>query len=142
MSRSDDERFMRVALETAQAKGSDPSVSPIGCCIVLDGKVIAAEANHVAEHRDATAHAEMEAIRAAGTGFDNGELRGATLYSTLQGVVSPNVPRLAPPLLASRSEAAAILRSRQNKERRRDEKAISLSHGAVRASIWPKVHLT
>ena len=84
MSRADDERFMRVALDTATAKGADPSLSPIGCCIVLDGRVVAAEANHVAEHRDATAHAEMEAIRAAGRAFEDGELRGATLYSTLQ----------------------------------------------------------
>ena len=51
---------------------------------MLDGEVIAAERNHVDEHQDCTAHAEMEAIRAAGRGRRNGELRGAVLYSTLQ----------------------------------------------------------
>jgi tRNA(adenine34) deaminase len=84
MSREEDEHFMRVALETARLKGEDPSLSPIGCCIVLDGHVIATEANHVAEHRDATAHAEIETIRVAGREFEDGELRGAVLYSTLQ----------------------------------------------------------
>ena len=82
--RADDERWMREALAVATEQGTDPSLSPIGCVIVRDGAVIARERNHVAEHRDATAHAEMEAIRAAGRGFEDGELRGATLYSTLQ----------------------------------------------------------
>lgn len=80
----DDERFMREALKTATERGDDPRLSPIGCVIVMDGKIIAAERNRVAERQDATAHAEIEAIRAAGKGFENGELRGATLYSTLQ----------------------------------------------------------
>jgi tRNA(adenine34) deaminase len=81
---TDDERYMREALRVASAKGTDPSLSPIGCVIVCDGKVLAESRNHVAEHHDATAHAEIEAIRAAGAGFESGELRGATLYTTLQ----------------------------------------------------------
>lgn len=79
-----DEQFMHRALEVATEQGDDPALSPIGCVIVLDGQVIAAERNHVAEHQDATAHAEMEAIRAAGRGREDGALRGAVLYSTLQ----------------------------------------------------------
>ena len=81
---AEDERFMREALRVATSKGTDPSLSPIGCVIVFEGKVIAAEANRVAENRDVTAHAEIMAIRSAGRGFPNGEMRGATLYSTLQ----------------------------------------------------------
>ena len=84
MARADDEVFMRRALAVAAEKGEDPSLSPIGCVIVLDGDVLAATCNEVAEHEDATAHAEMEAIRAAGRGRENGELRGAVLYCTLQ----------------------------------------------------------
>ena len=79
-----DENFMRHALKVATEKGSDPSLSPIGCVIVMKGRIIAAERNHVAEDNDAVAHAEIEAIRQAGHAFDNGELRSATLYSTLQ----------------------------------------------------------
>ena len=81
---SDHITYMRQALTVATEKGDDPSLSPIGCVIVLDGRVIAAERNHVADHRDATAHAEIAAMRIAGKSFDNGELRGATLYTTLQ----------------------------------------------------------
>jgi tRNA(adenine34) deaminase len=58
--------------------------SPIGCVIVMNGNILAARRNKVADHHDATAHAEIEAIRAAGASCDNGELRGATLYTTLQ----------------------------------------------------------
>ncbi len=50
----------------------------------MGDRVIAAERNLVAENRDATAHAEMVAIREAGKGFENGELRDAVLYTTLQ----------------------------------------------------------
>lgn len=84
MSENEDVAFMRRALDVATRKGRDPSVSPIGCVIVLDGRVVAEAFNTVAESCDATAHAEIAAIRAAGRGRDNGELRGATLYSTLQ----------------------------------------------------------
>ena|SRR5690349_2354089 len=80
----DDEHFMREAIRTASENGTDPSLSPIGCVIVMDGRIIAARRNRVAEQHDACAHAEIEAIRAAGKDFENGELRGATLYSTLQ----------------------------------------------------------
>lgn len=76
--------FMREALKIATEYGSDPVLSPIGCVIVMDVGIIAAQRNHVAEKHDAVAHAEIEAIRTAGRNFDNGELRGATLYSTLQ----------------------------------------------------------
>jgi tRNA(adenine34) deaminase len=81
---SEGEYFMRAALAIAREGGIDPALSPIGCVIVRDGKVLSGRRNRVAERHDATAHAEIEAIRAAGTGFENGELRHATLYSTLQ----------------------------------------------------------
>ena len=84
MNLHDDEMLMREALAVATARGADPSLSPIGSVIVLDGRILAAAANRVAELHDATAHAEILAIRAAGAGFVNGELRGATLYTTLQ----------------------------------------------------------
>jgi tRNA(adenine34) deaminase len=84
ISVSDDEHYMRQAIGVATEEGDDPSLSPIGCVIVMDGRILAAERNHVAEHHDATAHAEINAIRAAGRNFENGELRGATLYTTLQ----------------------------------------------------------
>jgi tRNA(adenine34) deaminase len=79
-----DTLHMREAIRIAVENGSDPSLSPIGCVIVRHGKILAARRNKVAEHHDAVAHAEIEAIRAAGAEFENGELREATLYTTLQ----------------------------------------------------------
>ena len=80
----DDERWMRRAIEIARAKGSSPSTSPLGAVIVLAGREIAAERNQTQELPDATAHAEMMAIRRACEATGELELRGATLYSTLQ----------------------------------------------------------
>lgn len=80
----DDERWMRLAIEVARSKGSDPADSPLGSVIVLDGRVIAAERNQTEELPDATAHAEMMAIRRGCESSGALELRGATLYSTLQ----------------------------------------------------------
>lgn len=79
-----DEKWMRLAIDIATQEGSDPAKSPIGCVIVLDGKVLAAERNQTEALNDATAHAEMMAIREAGAKHGDMELRGATLYSTLQ----------------------------------------------------------
>jgi len=36
----EDERWMRMALDVARSKGSDPSTSPLGCVIVRDGRVV------------------------------------------------------------------------------------------------------
>lgn len=79
-----DEKWMRQALEIARAKGSDPASSPLGSVIVLEGKMIGGERNQTQELPDATAHAEMMAIRRACESTGEMELRGATLYSTLQ----------------------------------------------------------
>ncbi|MDR6116042.1 MULTISPECIES: nucleoside deaminase [unclassified Sphingomonas] len=80
----EDEQWMRQAIAVARSKGSDPATSPLGSIIVLNGHVIAAERNQTHELPDATAHAEMMAIRRACQGTGEMELRGATLYSTLQ----------------------------------------------------------
>ena len=84
MSDSDDEIWMRMAIDIATSKGSDPAVSPIGAVVVLDGKLISVERNQCAALHDPTAHAEMMAIRAAGAKTGKWDIRGATLYSTLQ----------------------------------------------------------
>jgi hypothetical protein len=71
---------MREAIRVAGENGFDPSLSPIGCGIVRNGKIWAARRNKVAQLHDPVAHAEIEAICAAGAAFENGELREATLY--------------------------------------------------------------
>lgn len=80
----EDERWMREAIALAKTKGTDPSDTPIAAIIVRDGEILAAEINRTALDNDATAHAEICAFRAAGAHIGDMELRGATLYSTLQ----------------------------------------------------------
>ena len=85
----DDERWMREAIAIATERGSDPSTAPIAAVIVLDGKIIGSAHNECDTLHDPTAHAEMVAFRRAGPKVSDeantgGELRGATLYSTLQ----------------------------------------------------------
>jgi tRNA(adenine34) deaminase len=79
-----DEHLMQIAIDVSRLRGSDFLTSRLGCVIMLDGKVIAAEPNRTKEFVDATAHAQMMAIRQAFEQTRELELRGATLYSTLQ----------------------------------------------------------
>ena len=74
----------RAIAHAISEKGCDPADTPIAALIVLDGALIAANVNRTAEKCDATAHAEIEAIRAAGAARGDMDLAGATLYSTLQ----------------------------------------------------------
>jgi tRNA(adenine34) deaminase len=80
---AEDERFMRRAIAIAREAGQEDGAVPIGCVIVRDGEIIAEGANGVAAESDPTAHAEIVAIRRASKRFGS-DLRGATLYSTLQ----------------------------------------------------------
>lgn len=80
----DDEHWMQKAIALAKTKGTDPSDTPIAAIIVREGIILAAETNRTAIDNDATAHAEICAFRAAGAYVGDMELRGATLYSTLQ----------------------------------------------------------
>jgi tRNA(adenine34) deaminase len=80
----EDARFMRRALDLAHLGGRTPGGNPIGCVIVRDGAVLAAAHNEVDLRHDPTAHAELLAIRRACAAIGQPELRGATLYSTLQ----------------------------------------------------------
>ena len=80
----EDERWMRRALSLARAARATAGASPIGCVIVRDGVVIGEGHNEVGLRHDPTAHAEIVAIRRACESLGVDDLRGATLYSTLQ----------------------------------------------------------
>ena len=80
----EDERWMRRALDLAKQGRDDPGSSSIGCVIVRDGVVLAEGHNEVEKRHDCTAHAEIVTIRRAGEQVKEWQLRGATLYSTLQ----------------------------------------------------------
>ena len=68
-----DERWMNEALRLARAAGARGEV-PVGAVVVRDGLVLARGFNQVEALRDATAHAEILAIGAAGSsGRDTGD---------------------------------------------------------------------
>jgi tRNA(adenine34) deaminase len=78
-----DERFMRHALGLAQRAGEEGEV-PVGAVVVLDEKVIGEGWNRPISASDPTAHAEIQAMRAAASTRKNYRLVGATLYVTLE----------------------------------------------------------
>jgi tRNA(adenine34) deaminase len=78
-----DEIFMRRALELAQ-RARDEGEVPVGCVVVLDGEVVGEGWNRPIGAADPTAHAEIQALRAAAGTMKNYRLPGAALYVTLE----------------------------------------------------------
>ncbi|MGH9588787.1 MAG: tRNA adenosine(34) deaminase TadA [Terracidiphilus sp.] len=77
------EEAMQAALAQARLAAEAGEV-PIGAVIVREGAVIASGHNRVVRDNDPAAHAEIVAIRAAGTTLHNYRLAGCTLYVTLE----------------------------------------------------------
>ena len=75
--------FMGVALSEAQ-KAADEGEVPIGAVLTQDGVVIAQAHNLRETDKDATAHAEMLAIREGCRKLGRWRLSGTTLYVTIE----------------------------------------------------------
>ena len=78
-----DEAFMRRALELAHRAAEEGEV-PVGAVVVLEGKVIGEGWNRPIGACDPTAHAEIQALRAAAATARNYRLTGSSLYVTLE----------------------------------------------------------
>jgi tRNA(adenine34) deaminase len=78
-----DEGFMRRALELAKRAQEEGEV-PVGAVLVVDGKIAGEGWNRPIAASDPTAHAEIQAMRAASLAVKNYRLTGATLYVTLE----------------------------------------------------------
>lgn len=74
---------MRAAIHKAEEAVRE-SQTPIAACIVKAGKMIACVFNEVRRHTDVTAHAEVQAIRAACHQLGTTDLSTCVLYSTLE----------------------------------------------------------
>jgi tRNA(Arg) A34 adenosine deaminase TadA len=74
---------MRRALDMAAAAAADGEV-PVGAVVTLDNTVVAEARNAMRASLDPTAHAEMEAIRAAAAKLGSSRLDDCTLWVTLE----------------------------------------------------------
>ena len=74
---------MRRALELAQRAAQEQEV-PVVAVVVLDGKIVGEGWNRPIAAADPTAHAEIQAMRAASQAVKNYRLPGSTLYATLE----------------------------------------------------------
>ncbi len=77
------EDFMRQALVEAEIAAQLGEV-PIGAVVVREGEVVARAHNLRESTHDATAHAEVLAIRQAGEVLGGWRLSGCTLYVTIE----------------------------------------------------------
>ena len=74
---------MRRALELAKRAQEEGEV-PIGAVVVLNEEIVGEGWNRPIAASDPTAHAEIQAMRAAAKKVENYRLTGATLYVTLE----------------------------------------------------------
>lgn len=95
-----DEFYMMAALDLA-ALAEEYDDVPVGCIIVRDGHIIAAECNGREVFKDATYHAETAAISKAGRLLGGWRLTRSTLYVTLEpcvmcggAIMCARVPRI------------------------------------------------
>lgn len=78
-----DQTFMQRALDLAKHAETQDEV-PVGAVIVLDNEIIGEGSNAPISNNDATAHAEIQAIRAACQNKNNYRLPNSTMYITLE----------------------------------------------------------
>lgn len=79
----DDKAYMKLALMEAKKAAANDEV-PVGAVVVKDGVVIASAHNEVEKNHDATAHAEILALRRASEAIEDWRLSECTLYVTLE----------------------------------------------------------
>ncbi len=77
---------MRLALDLAREAEVAGEV-PVGAVVVVDGWAVGRGRNSPIERNDATAHAEILALREASAALANYRLEGATMYATLEPCV-------------------------------------------------------
>ena len=80
---NNDEKWMALAIKQAVKADTEGEV-PVGAVIVKDGQLIAQAHNLPISTNDATAHAEIQLLRAAGKLQKNYRLIDTTIYVTLE----------------------------------------------------------
>jgi len=78
------EAFLQRAVALATENVNSGQGGPFAALIVKDGKIVAEGVNRVTSANDATAHAEIEAIRQACRILGNFQLSGCDLYASCE----------------------------------------------------------
>ncbi len=111
---ADDERWMDEALAEARAAVAHEDV-PIGAVIVHDGEIIGRGHNRREVDYDPTAHAEIQALREAGTALGRWNLADCAMYVTLEPCAmcagAAVLARLALVVFGAPDEKAGAVRS-------------------------------
>lgn len=71
-----------IRLAMGNVKGRKQATWPFGAVLVKDGQVLARAVNQVDELCDPSAHAEMQAVRAAAKALGTTDLSGAVVYAS------------------------------------------------------------
>lgn len=79
-----DADHLRRAIELSRKNMTAGAGGPFGAVVVADGRVVAEGWNEVTSSNDPTAHAEVQAIRAACRALGTFSLAGATLYTSCE----------------------------------------------------------
>ena len=83
---NNDEKWMALAIKQAVKADKEGEV-PVGAVLVHDNKLIAKSYNQSISNNDASAHAEIQVLRKAGSKLNNYRLNNSTLYVTLEPCV-------------------------------------------------------
>lgn len=81
---SSPETFLEQAIELSMQAVQSRSGGPFGAVIVRNDQLLATGYNQVVAHADPTAHAEVQAIRAACAVLGDHRLEGCTLYASCE----------------------------------------------------------
>ena len=112
-----DEHFMALALDAARVASSHDDV-PVGCVLVENGELLAVGENRREIDGDATAHAEVVALRNASAARSGWRLDGVTAFVTLEPCVmcagALLNARVARVVIAAMDEKAGAVGSRYN----------------------------
>ena len=76
--------FMQLAIRLATENVRSGTGGPFGAVIVKNGEVVATGVNRVTSDNDPTAHAEVNAIRAACKALATFQLQGCVLYTSCE----------------------------------------------------------
>ncbi len=83
-SEADKQRFLGLAIAEAITGAKAGQGGPFGAVVVKDGQVIAKASNAVVATNDPTAHAEVQAIRAACSALGSFQLDGCDIYASCE----------------------------------------------------------